>query len=61
MGTRNVVRQIRITILQHRKTDLLMAISDDLRGLMVPARSEEALLAKLPAAIQEILEVARCD
>ena len=56
MGARNMTRQIRIMILRHRKTDLLMAISDDLRGLMVPARSEEDILAKLPAAIQELLE-----
>ena len=49
-------RQIRIMILQHRKTDLLLAVSDDLRGLMVPGRSEEDLFAKIPAAIQELLE-----
>ena len=51
-----VTKQIRIMILQHKSTDLLLAVSGDLRGLMVPARSEEDLLAKIPAAIHEILE-----
>ncbi len=51
-----VERQIRITVLEHRNTDLLMAISYDLPGLMVPGRSEEELAEKIPAAIQEILE-----
>lgn len=51
-----VTKQIRIMILRHKNTDLLLAVSEDLRGLMVPARSEEDLLAKIPAAIQELLE-----
>lgn len=49
-------RHLRITVLQHRITDLLMAVSYDLPGLMVPGRSEEELNVKLPAAIQELLE-----
>ena len=51
-----VVKQIRIQILQHKKTDLLMAISHDLPGLLVPGRSEEEIAERLPAAVQEILE-----
>ena len=49
-------RLVRITVLQHRTTDLLMAVSYDLPGLMVPGRSHEELTAKLPAAIQELME-----
>lgn len=51
-----VERQVRITVLKHRDTDLLMATSYDLLGLMVPGRSEEELAEKIPAAIREILE-----
>jgi len=50
-------RTIRIKVAEHRNSDLLVAISDDLKGLMVPGRSEEELLNKLPAAISELLEV----
>ena len=51
-----IEREVRLTVLQHRTTDLLMAVSCDLPGLMVPGRSAEELNAKLPAAIQELLE-----
>jgi hypothetical protein len=33
-----------------------MAVSDDLKGLLVPARTEKELEQKIPAAITEILE-----
>lgn len=49
-------RVIRVHVLKHKRSDLLMAVSDDLRGLMVPGRSEEEILDKLPRAIQELLE-----
>ena len=51
-----VTRTIRIRIVQHRKSDLLVALSDDLKGLMVPGRSELELEQKLPEAVREILE-----
>ena len=49
---------VRITVLRHRTTDLLMAVSFDMPGLMVPGRSEDELMAKLPAAIKELEEAA---
>jgi hypothetical protein len=33
-----------------------MAVSEDLRGLVVHAHSEEEMEAKLPTAVQELLE-----
>lgn len=54
-------RTVRIKVLQHKKTDLLLAMSDDLSGLMVPARSEKELMGKIPAAVQEILEAQGAD
>jgi len=54
-------RTVRISLLQHRKTGLLLAVSPDLAGLMVPGRSEDELLGKIPAAIQELLEADGID
>ncbi len=51
-----VARQIRIHVLTHSTTDLLIATSDDLPGLMVAGRSHEQLQHDLPAAIKELLE-----
>ncbi len=48
-------RSVRISVLQHRNTDLMLAISHDLPGLMVPGRSEDELMAKIPDAVQELL------
>ena len=50
------VRYIRVKTVQHRNTNLLMAYSDDLEGLLVPGRSHEELRRRLPAAITEILQ-----
>jgi hypothetical protein len=43
-------------LLRHRTSDLLMAVSEDLAGLVVHAHSEEEMEAKLPAAVQDLLE-----
>ncbi len=51
-----VSKTIRIKVVQHRKSDLLVAISDDLSGLMVPGRTDEELQDKIEGAIREILE-----
>lgn len=46
----------RIRLLKHKTTDLMLAVSDDLTGLMVPGRSEEEVVERLPRAIRELLE-----
>ncbi len=51
-----LTRDIHVTTLRHSTTGLLMAISDDLKGLLVPGRSQEDIREKLPAAIKELLE-----
>jgi len=57
MGQRiGQVLEIRVVTAQHKSTDLLMAYSDDLPGLLVPGRSHEEIREKLPEAIKEILE-----
>lgn len=47
---------INIKVLCHRTSDLMMAISDDLPGLIVPGRTEEELSERIPAAIEEIYQ-----
>jgi hypothetical protein len=48
--------EIQVHLVENRKTGLLVALSDELKGLMVAARSEEQIEAELPDAIREILE-----
>ena len=50
------VREIRVQLVANRETGLLVALSDDMKGLMVAARSEEEIERELPDAIREILE-----
>ena len=49
-------KSISIKVFCHRKTDLLMAMSNDLPGLVVHARTDEELERKLPLAIRDLLE-----
>ena len=49
-------KTIRIKILAHNRSDLLMAVSEDLRGLVVHGRSDAEIEAKLPAAVRDLLE-----
>jgi hypothetical protein len=51
-----VIRDFTIEIVRYAKTDLLMAFSNELPGLLVPARGEEELDRRLIGAICEILE-----
>jgi hypothetical protein len=51
-----VTRDFTVEIVRYVKSDLLMAFSADLPGLLVPARSEEQLDQRLPGAIRELLE-----
>lgn len=50
------IKIVRVKVRKHKDTDLRVAYSDDLKGLLVPGRSVEELEEKLPAAITEILE-----
>ena len=49
-------RLITIQTLRHRETGLIVAMSDDMSGLYVHARSEADLLQRIPIAIRDILE-----
>lgn len=47
---------ININVLKHEGSDLLIAISDDLRGLVVHGRSTAELEGRISPAIREVLE-----
>jgi hypothetical protein len=49
-------RDFRIQIASYAKSDLLIAYSDDLPGLLVTARSEEELARRVPLMARQILE-----
>jgi len=49
-------RTIRVALMAHRDTGLLIATSDDLKGLFLAGRSEDEIERQLPGAIREILE-----
>ena len=51
-----VIRDFTIEIVRYAKTDLLMAFSNELPGLLVPARGETQLDQRLEGAIRELLE-----
>jgi hypothetical protein len=56
------LEQKRITIktVRHKTTGLLVAMSDEMKGLYVHARSEDELLERIPVAIRAILEADGC-
>jgi Domain of unknown function (DUF1902) len=47
---------ITIQVVYYKETGLLVAFSDDLKGLYVHARSEEELRERIPVAIRDILQ-----
>jgi hypothetical protein len=51
-----ITRDFTIEIVRYAKSDLLMAFSADLPGLLVPARGEAQLDQRLSGAIRELLE-----
>lgn len=51
-----VVEEIRIELSRHVGSDLMIAHSHELRGLMVPGRSLEEIDRKIVPAIRELLE-----
>ncbi|NBC34065.1 MAG: hypothetical protein GVY13_15430 [Alphaproteobacteria bacterium] len=46
---------VRVKFLKNKRTGLLVAVSDDLKGLMVPARSMDEMGVFLPDAIKELM------
>ena len=48
--------EIKIHIMQHKKTGLLAAMSEDLKGFVVHAHSEEEMVSKLGPAFQHYME-----
>lgn len=53
-GTHN--QTIRVHLIEHRKSGLLAAVSDDLHGLVVHGDTEDEIRERLPAAIRDLLE-----
>jgi hypothetical protein len=53
---RTVERTIRIQVRKYRDSDLLLATSDDLRGLNVIGRSDSEIKEKVPGSVREMLE-----
>jgi hypothetical protein len=51
-----ITRDFSIDIVRYAKSDLLNAFSNELPGLLVPARSLEEMDKFLPGAIKELLE-----
>jgi Domain of unknown function (DUF1902) len=49
-------RTINIQMLRHKETGLLIALSDEMKGLYVHARTMDDLLDRIPVAIRDILE-----
>jgi hypothetical protein len=49
-------KTIRIKVLAHKGGDLLMAVSEDLRGLVVHGRSDDEIEEKLPGVVRDLLE-----
>jgi hypothetical protein len=47
---------LKIDVVEHRKTGLMVAISKDLPGLTVHGRNEEELDERVPEAIRSMLE-----
>jgi Domain of unknown function (DUF1902) len=56
MGRALTEKTIRIRLLRHKSGDLLMAVSEDLRGLVVHAHSEEEMEERLPGVVRDLLE-----
>jgi hypothetical protein len=55
-GSMAVTRTIKVAIMQHRDTGLLIATSDDLPGLFLAGRTEKAIGDQLPDAVRTLLE-----
>jgi hypothetical protein len=51
-----ITKTIDIEVLRHGKSDLLMAFSQALPGLLVSGRSQSEIDDKLPGAIRQLLE-----
>jgi hypothetical protein len=47
---------ITIQTIRHRETGLIVAMSDEMKGLYVHARTDADLLERIPLAISDILE-----
>lgn len=56
MAYETMEKIVSISTMIHPKTGLLVAVSDDLKGLLVHGRSEAELLQRIPVAIRDILE-----
>lgn len=51
-----IEKTIRIRLVGYKNSNLLMAVSDDLRGLVVHGRSQQEIAPKLEGAVRELLE-----
>jgi hypothetical protein len=51
-----VERAVRVYVLQHKRSDLMAAISPDLEGLVVHGRSEDEIERKLLGRVRDLLQ-----
>ncbi|HEX2019060.1 MAG TPA: DUF1902 domain-containing protein [Aurantimonas sp.] len=51
-----VQKEVAVDIIRHKDTGLFVATSEDMRGLIVHARTWEDLIARVPQAIKAIAE-----
>ena len=56
MSLAEVRETIHVNIRQHKKTGLLIAVSDEMPGLLASAPDKETLLARIPKLIAALLE-----
>jgi hypothetical protein len=56
---RTIPDTIRITLMTHRKSGLMVAVSPDVPGLYVHGKSEEEITARIPIAVRALREADR--
>jgi hypothetical protein len=49
-------KNVKIEVVEHRRTGLMVAMSKDLRGLMVHGRTGDELDERIPEAIRSLME-----
>lgn len=51
-----VEKTIKVSVLKHDRSDLWMAVSEDMAGLVVHGRSAEEVAERVPGVLQDLLE-----
>lgn len=53
-------RTITVDVLQHEATGLMVALSPEMKGLIVHGRSDSELMERIPIAIRDLMEAEGC-